>query len=46
MNEIPQVAGIYQIRNVINGRLYVGSSINLRKRSISHYNDLKKPQAQ
>lgn len=41
MNEIPQVAGIYQIRNVINGKLYVGSSINLRKRSISHYNDLK-----
>lgn len=30
------ISAIYQIRNVINGRIYVGSAINLRKRLIAH----------
>ena len=35
-------SGIYQIRNMINGKRYVGSSVNLRDRKNEHFNDLEK----
>lgn len=34
-------SGIYQIRNLINNKVYVGSSINLSSRKYSHFNSLK-----
>lgn len=34
-------AGVYQIRNLVNGKIYVGSSKNLYHRCYSHFNMLK-----
>jgi group I intron endonuclease len=34
-------SGIYIIKNVINGKFYLGSSINLSKRKRTHFRDLK-----
>lgn len=36
------VSGIYQIRNTINGKIYVGSSVNLRKRKNGHLSTLRR----
>ena len=33
--------GIYQIVNKINGKSYIGSSINLKYRKYSHFRELK-----
>lgn len=41
MESISKKSGIYQIRNLINGKIYVGSSINLRKRMKDHFRDLR-----
>ena len=41
MESIPKKSGIYQIRNLVNGKIYVGSSINLRKRMKDHFRDLR-----
>ena len=37
-----EIAGIYMIRNVVNGRVYIGSSKELRRRLYLHKYDLKK----
>ena len=42
MESIPKKSGIYQIRNLVNGKIYVGSSINLHVRKLSHFNSLKR----
>lgn len=42
MESIPKKSGIYQIRNLVNGKIYVGSSINLHVRELSHFNSLKR----
>ena len=34
-------SGIYQIRNLVNGKVYIGSTINLNKRKLKHFNLLK-----
>lgn len=34
--------GIYEIRNILNDNLYIGSSVNLKSRKYAHFNDLKK----
>lgn len=34
--------GIYQIVNLVNGKRYIGSSDNLRKRKYNHFNRLKR----
>jgi group I intron endonuclease len=34
--------GIYQIKNLITGQLYIGHSIRLKKRKNEHFNDLEK----
>lgn len=34
---VPRYAGIYLIRNIINGKLYVGQSVCLRERYLEHY---------
>jgi len=34
--------GIYEIRNMLNGKQYVGSSVNIRTRLGEHVNDLNK----
>lgn len=39
---IPRESGIYGIRNLINNKLYIGSSKNLKKRIIAHKCNLKK----
>ena len=33
--------GIYKIENLVNGKLYIGQSRNLRKRKLRHFNELK-----
>ncbi len=40
MAEFPAASGIYAIRNVLNGKVYVGSAVNLKKRQIQHWADL------
>ena len=35
-------AGVYQIRNLVNGKIYVGSSVNLKQRKANHFSKLKK----
>jgi group I intron endonuclease len=35
------ISGIYQIRNLINGKIYIGSAINLKVRKYNHFYDLK-----
>lgn len=37
---IPEKPGIYEIRNTINNKVYVGSSVNLRSRIRAHFSDL------
>lgn len=36
------VAGIYEIRNTLNNKVYIGSSINVNKRLTAHRNHLKR----
>ena len=37
--KIPKVPGIYLLKNIINGKCYIGQSINLRKRINNHLNN-------
>ena len=37
----PKVSGVYLIRNKVNGKLYVGSASDIRRRWRRHVNDLK-----
>ena len=39
--ELKDKIGIYQIRNLVNSKIYIGSAINLRKRLNTHLNKLK-----
>ena len=41
MESIPKKSGIYQIRNLVNGKIYVGSSVNLETRKTPHYWELE-----
>lgn len=34
--------GIYAIENLVNGKLYIGSSVNVNKRKNEHFNKLRK----
>lgn len=36
------ISGIYVIRNTVNGRSYVGSSVNLRRRNNTHFLELRR----
>ena len=36
------ISGIYQIRNLINNKIYVGSSVNLNRRKAKHFDFLQK----
>jgi len=38
--KIIKAPGIYQIQSQINGKIYVGSAINLLKRNTEHFSDL------
>lgn len=42
MNNIPIASGIYKIVCKVTGEIYVGSSVNLRKRWGQHYSSLRK----
>lgn len=37
-----KIAGVYKITNTVNGKVYVGSSLNLHKRGNQHFNALRK----
>jgi len=37
-----KIPGVYKIKNVINNKTYVGSSVNAKKRIYIHFNDLRK----
>lgn len=39
---LPEVSGIYSIRNTINGKTYIGSSANIRNRMKKHLADLRR----
>ena len=41
MESIPKKSGIYQIRNLINGKIYIGSSVNMKARKRQHFQKLK-----
>lgn len=41
MINVPHVPGIYQIRNIVNGHVYIGSSIDMHRRHKEHMLDLK-----
>ncbi len=41
LNSINQTAGVYQIQNIINNHIYVGSTIDLYRRNIRHFSELK-----
>ena len=34
-------AGIYQLRNLVNGKVYIGSSIDLKRRKVDHFKMLR-----
>lgn len=36
------ISGIYEIKNIINNKIYIGSAINLEKRKKEHFYDLRK----
>jgi len=36
-----KIVGIYKITNLINGKTYIGQTVNYRKRKTSHYSKLK-----
>jgi group I intron endonuclease len=36
------ISGIYKIRNIVNGKCYIGSSKNIHKRLLTHRNNLCK----
>lgn len=36
-----KVAGVYVLENVLNGKIYVGSSKNIARRIYEHFKDLK-----
>ena len=36
------VSGVYKITNIINGKIYIGSSINIAKRKCMHFSDLRR----
>lgn len=38
---IPKIRGIYQIRNLVNGKVYIGQAKNLYKRTHAHFSNLK-----
>lgn len=40
-SELTNVWGIYKILNTINGKFYIGSSVNLRKRLYEHFRELE-----
>lgn len=41
-SELRGKGGIYQIRNVVNGKVYVGSSVDLINRRSNHFRQLRK----
>lgn len=44
--KLPKSAGIYLIRNTINGKCYVGQALKLQKRIKAHWNNCKYPRYQ
>lgn len=40
-NKYNKVKGIYKIVNIVNNKLYIGSSVNMRKRILDHIRDLR-----
>lgn len=42
LNSLRKKIGIYQIRNLVDGKIYIGSSCNVASRWIEHQHDLKK----
>ena len=39
--KIEKICGIYKIENLVNGKVYVGQSINIKTRFMSHKSELK-----
>lgn len=44
--KLPKSAGIYLIRNTINGKCYVGQALKIQKRLKAHWNNCKYPRYQ
>lgn len=41
-NTVPEVSGVYLITNLFNYKVYVGSSLNIKKRSLAHKSLLRR----
>lgn len=41
IHKLPKTAGVYSILNVLNGKRYIGSSINIHKRLANHRSKLR-----
>ena len=41
LTNIPNCCGIYKFTNIITGKIYIGSAINLRKRFVQHRSSLR-----
>lgn len=42
VSELPRASGIYKIICLPTGKIYVGSSVDIRARGLQHFNDLRK----
>jgi len=40
--DFPESSGVYQIRNLVDGKVYVGSAVNLKNRWVHHRKKLRK----
>ncbi|MGH2510529.1 MAG: GIY-YIG nuclease family protein [Ktedonobacteraceae bacterium] len=40
-SDIPQSSGIYRITCAVNGKIYIGSAVNIRNRWLQHHNELR-----
>lgn len=41
-DKLPKTAGVYKITNLINGKFYIGSSVNIYQRYFGHYSRLNR----
>lgn len=42
VTQLPKCSGIYMIKNTVNNKVYIGSSVNLNRRIKKHFYEIKK----
>lgn len=43
LETIPKIAGIYKLTNLVNGKIYIGKSVNLYVRTLQHRQEASRP---